>query len=74
MENTLEITRNFNNCVKAFRTEILTKTNHLIEWYNDRVEFQSRGHPHIHGLAWTDLDEADNKYPGIKNAYEILKQ
>ena len=43
-ENVLEITRNFNNRVKAFRTEILTsKASPLqIEYYHDRTEFQAR--------------------------------
>ena len=43
-ENVIEITRNFNNRVKAFRTQILTsKQSPLqIEYYHDRTEFQAR--------------------------------
>ena len=44
-ENVLDVSRNFNNRVKAFRKNILmaTKSPLHVQYYQDRVEFQSRG-------------------------------
>ena len=33
-----------------------------------------RGHPHIHGLAWSDMGELDKKYPGLQTAFQKLKE
>ena len=44
-ENVLDVSRNFNNRVKAFRKNILMAPQSPlhIQYYQDRVEFQSRG-------------------------------
>ena len=44
------ITRMFNDRVKGFIKNVFNK--HPIEFYTYRVEFQVRGMPHIHGVAW----------------------
>ena len=48
------ISRIFNNRVKAFHTEVMKKKG--IKNYCYRVEFQMRGLPHIHGVAWLDQE------------------
>jgi hypothetical protein len=44
-ENVLDITRNFDHRVKAFRKHILLAENSSmkVKYYQDRTEFQSRG-------------------------------
>ena len=49
------ITRIFNKRVKDFHTEVMKKRG--IENYCYRVEFQMRGLPHIHGVAWLDKEK-----------------
>ena len=44
------VTRMFHNRVKAFVKNILKKSG--IDLYAYRVEWQIRGMPHIHGVAW----------------------
>ena len=46
------ITRIFDKRVKDFHTEVMNKKG--IANYVFRVEFQMRGLPHIHGVAWLD--------------------
>ena len=46
------ITRIFDKRVKDFHTEVMNKKG--IVNYCYRVEFQMRGLPHIHGVAWLD--------------------
>ena len=43
-ENVLDVTRNFNNRIRAFRKNILqAKASPLqVQYYHDRVEFQAR--------------------------------
>ena len=48
------ITRIFDKRVKDFHTEVLKKKG--IVNYVYRVEFQMRGLPHIHGVAWMDKE------------------
>ena len=48
------ITRIFNKRVKDFHTEVMKKKG--IVNYCYRVEFQMRGLPHIHGVAWLDKE------------------
>ena len=38
------------------------------------MEFQARGHPHIHGMAWSKKDELDIIYPGLQLAFAKLKE
>ena len=75
-EHVLDITRNFNRRAKIFRRTILTsKSSPLkIRYYQDRVEFQARGHPHIHGMGWSDMEELDKNLEGIKDTFQKLKQ
>ena len=49
------ITRIFDKRVKDFHTEVLKKKG--IVNYCYRVEFQMRGLPHIHGVAWLDKEQ-----------------
>ena len=35
---------------------------------------QSRGYPHIHGMAWSDMEELERKYPGLKATFLKLKK
>ena len=44
------ITRMFDNQVKAFMKNILSK--HRVAYYCYRIEFQARGMPHVHGVFW----------------------
>ena len=33
-----------------------------------------RGHPHIHGMAWSDHSKLDKEYPGLQKTFQKLKQ
>ena len=53
------ITRIFDERVKSFVRNILMgngKNQVPLRYYSYRVEFQARGMPHIHGVAWIDND------------------
>ena len=52
------ITRIFDKRVKDFVTEVMKKKG--IVNYSYRVEFQMRGLPHIHGVAWLNPEEIKN--------------
>ena len=49
-EHYFDLTRNFAHKVDTFINKILMSGQ--IEHYKYRVEFQARGMPHIHGVAW----------------------
>ena len=54
------ITRLFDARVKSFIKNILMangKDKVNLAYYSYRVEFQARGMPHIHGVAWIEEDE-----------------
>ena len=56
-EYTFIITRMFNERVKSFVKHILMargKDKIPLTYFSYRVEFQARGFPHIHGVAWID--------------------
>ena len=36
--------------------------------------FSHRGHPHIHGMAWSDHHKLEKKYPGLQKTFQKLKQ
>ena len=36
--------------------------------------FYCRGHPHIHGMAWSDTSELNKKYPGLQTTFAKLKE
>ena len=46
-----DITRNFDKKVDKFIKTVLMGTGD-IKYYTYRVEFQARGMPHVHGVAW----------------------
>ena len=33
-----------------------------------------RGHPHIHGMAWSNMEELEKKYKGLQTTFQKLKQ
>ena len=53
------ITRIFDKRVKDFVAEVMKKKD--IVNYSYRVEFQMRGLPHIHGVAWLDPEKEEVK-------------
>ena len=53
-EHFVLITQMFNSRVLAFLTHILKKSG--IGHYTYRIEFQLRGMPHVHGVAWFDKE------------------
>ena len=71
-----DVTRNFNCRVKAFRKDILmAKQSQLkVHYYHDRVEFQARGHPHIHGMAWSNMEQVNEKFEGLQQTFKKLKE
>ena len=75
-ENVLDVTKNFNHRVKSFRRSILMAPQSplKIEYYQDRTEFQARGHGHIHGCAWSSFEELKKTHPSLKIAFLKLKQ
>ena len=58
-DHTFDITIQFDERVKSFIRNILLgkgKEHVPFQYYMYRVEFQARGLPHIHGVAWIDKD------------------
>ena len=54
-ESNFLLTRMFDERVKSFIKEIILANGQnqvKLRWYSYRVEFQARGMPHIHGVAW----------------------
>ena len=72
----LEISRNFDHRVKSFRKNLLMCKNSplQIQYYHDRTEFQARGHPHIHGMAWSRIATLEKLYSGVHQAFNKLKE
>ena len=71
-ESVLDEIKIMNHRLKSFRKHLLT-SNSLpfnIEYYADRIEFQSRGYPHAHGLGWGNLSDIDKNFPGFKEAMQ----
>jgi hypothetical protein len=33
-----------------------------------------RGHPHIHGMAWSNMTELEKKYKGLQTTFQKLKE
>ena len=33
-----------------------------------------RGHPHIHGMAWSSMEELEQKFPGLQTTFKKLKE
>ena len=61
-ENVLLITQMYDNRVKSFIKCIFkSNKNFPIKHYSYRIEFQMRGMPHVHGVAWIDFTEDEEK-------------
>ena len=75
-QNVLDTTRIFDSNMKSFRKNILTCKNGpmKVRYYQDRTEFQARGHPHVHGMAWSDMDQLERDYKGLKVTFQKLKE
>ena len=41
--------------------------------YQYRIEFQSRGAGHAHGVLWLDLSALDTDFPGIKEIFKNIR-
>ena len=41
--------------------------------YQYRIEFQSRGAGHAHGVLWLDLSALDTDFPGIKEIFQNIR-
>ena len=74
-ENILTITMIFDKRVREFINKIVMAPSNpmKVKYYHYRVEFQKRGAGHIHGVLWLDLDELEDKFPGLKSAMKKLK-
>ena len=75
-QSVLDITRVFDSNMKSFRKNVLTCKNGpmKVRYYQDRTEFQARGHPHVHGMAWSNMDQLESAYKGLKSTFQKLKQ
>ena len=69
------LTRCFDQRVKSFvKNIIMSPSNPMkIILYSYRVEFQKRGHAHVHGCLWTDINSMDKDIPNLKVAYQNLR-
>ena len=74
-KNVQLLTRCFDQRVKSFVKNIIMGPGNkmMIILYSYRVEFQKRGHAHVHGCLWSDLDSIDKDIPHIKAAYKNLR-
>ena len=75
-ENVLDVTKNFNHRVNSFRKNILIAPQSplMVQYYQDRSEFQARGHGHIHGCAWSNFEKLEIIHSGLRNTFLKLKQ
>ena len=59
-ENVLLITQMYDSRVKSFIKNIFkSNKNFPIKHYSYRIEFQMRGMPHVHGVAWIDFTKKE---------------
>ena len=74
-ENVLTLTMSFDKRVHSFMKNIVcAKSNPMrVKHFHYRVEFQLRGAGHIHGVLWTDLEELDKEFPGLKSSMAKLR-
>ena len=70
-EHYFDLTRNFAHKVDKFIDKILMKSG-KIKHYKYRVEFQARGMPHIHGVAWFE-DEVIADYLDENGEFDFNK-
>ena len=82
--NILTATRNFDYRIKCFlRTVIMNNCSDMpVKMYSYRVEFQSRGSAHIHGVLWLDIPmlidrqmkSGNDRLQNLKSALETVRQ
>ena len=74
-ENVYTITKVFDKRVRDLINIIIKGKNSpmLTLNYHYRIEFQSRGAGHAHGVLWLDLPELDVEFPGIKAIFKSIK-
>lgn len=74
-ENVLTLTMSFDRRVHAFlRRIVCAKSSPMKVLHRHyRVEFQLRGAGHIHGVLWTDLDDLEKTFPGLKSIMTKLR-
>ena len=70
----LDTVKIFDHKMKSFRKFVLCnqKLPFKIRIYCDRVEFQLRGFPHIHGLGWGDKEEIEKQFHGFSTSMQKL--
>ncbi len=74
-DNVFTITKVFDKRVRNFINEIIRGKNNPMKnrHYQYRIEFQSRGAGHAHGVLWLDLSELDTDFPGIKEIFKNIR-
>ena len=74
-ENIYTITKVFDKRVHNFIKHIVFGKNTPMKarHYQYRIEFQSRGAGHTHGVLWLNLTELDADFPGIKEIFKNIK-
>ena len=74
-KNVQMVTRYFDKRVKSFiKNIVMNPSNPMnIILYTYRVEFQKRGHAHVHGCLWMDIDKMEKQFPGLKSAFHSLR-
>jgi hypothetical protein len=74
-KNVQTVTKYFDTRVKSFIKNIVMNPGNpmSIILYTYRVEFQKRGHAHVHGCLWMDISKMDKKFPGLKDAFQSLR-
>ena len=74
-ENVFTITKVFDRRVHNFIKHIVFGKNGPMKarHYQYRIEFQSRGAGHTHGVLWLNLEEHEAEYPGIKAIFKNIK-
>ena len=75
-ENIFTITKVFDKRVQNFIKKIVFGKNGPMkaQHYQYRIEFQSRGAGHVHGVLWLNLKELDASFPGIKDIFRNIKK
>ena len=74
-DNILTVTKVFDKKVQKFITAIVKGKNSPVncKYFHYRIEFQSRGAGHAHGVLWLDLDILEEEYPGITSIFRNIK-
>ena len=74
-DNVFTITKVFDKRVRNFINEIIRGKNSPMRnrHYQYRIEFQSRGAGHAHGVLWLDLSALDADFPGIKEIFKNIR-